>query len=295
MSDTYQAYTLTLSANLIFALCIQVFAHYSRKISPLWMNCFKATVALICFSLAVLLTGGSFDFSFKVISLLVLSGVIGLAIGDFCLLAAFKELGPGRAMVLVSFHPLITGVLSYLFHGQSIEASKLGAVVFMMACMITFSLESFKMKGEWYIGGALLALAGVCLDSLSMILIKEVGLGSQIGDLEGCALRCIGAVAFFLCLNFFKPIKLWTHYKERTTKGKWAIMITSFFGTFVALLLIFRAVRLTKDNLATLASINISCSVFASLFECIHKKEKPSVYLVVAFIFMFAGLFIFLR
>ena len=295
MDSTKEAYALVISANLIFAVAIQAFTYYSRKISATWMNYFKASVALICCIVAVFITGGDFDYSLKIIGLLLLSGIIGLAIGDLCLLAAFKELGPGRAMVLVSFHPLITGVLSYLFHGQEIDFEKFWAILFMVACMITFSIESFKLKGRWYIAGILLALAGVALDSLSMILIKEVSQESTIGDFEGCAIRSLGAVIFFSIWAWFKPIKIWGHFKEQTTRGKWALLLSSFFGTFVALALYFRAIRLAEDNLATLASINISCSIFASFFECIHQKTKPSKYLIISFVFMLSGLYIFLK
>jgi drug/metabolite transporter (DMT)-like permease len=295
MNSATEAYILVIFANLIFALAIQVFAYYSKAISATWMNFFKACVAIFCFSAVVIFSGGTLDYSLKVIGLLVLSGVLGLAIGDLCLLAAFKELGPGRAMVLVAFHPLITGIMSYFFHGHEIDLEKFWAIIFMVACMVTFSLEAFKKKGNWYFGGIILALSGVALDALSMNMIKEVGDSCDITPFEGCTFRCIGAVAFFSIWTWFRPIKLWGNYKKQTIKAKVAILLASFFGTFVALSLIFRAIQLTKDNLATLASINISCSILASTFECIHQKVWPSKYLCVAFVFMLTGLYIFLK
>ena len=122
-----------LSANLVFALAVQVFAYYSEKVSAIWMNWFKACVALVCFAAAVIIGGGTFDYSLKVSGMLFLSGVIGLAIGDLCLFAALKDLGPGRAMVLMAFHPLITGGLSYVFHGDVMAGYKIFAVIFMIA------------------------------------------------------------------------------------------------------------------------------------------------------------------
>ena len=146
MDQTSQAYLLALTANIIFALSVQVFAHYSEKVSAAWMNWFKAVVAFICFTVTVLIIK---DYSFihpgNIISLLVISGILGLAIGDLCLLAALKDLGPGRTMVLVAFHPLITGVLSWHFHGEAMELYEISAVFFMIyLCSFQSPLTNYQ-------------------------------------------------------------------------------------------------------------------------------------------------------
>ena len=269
------------------------------------MNWFKACIALVCFIAAVLISGGTFDYSFKVSGMLFASGVIGLAIGDLCLFAALKDLGPGRAMVLMAFHPLITGGLSYIFHGDIMPSYKIFAIFFMIGCVVTFSLEAFKKKGEWHIKGILLVLSAVTLDAFAWVMIKEVKNESSISVFEGNSYRAAGAVLFMFVWSLIsiirskrvksvKPVKLIEPYTNCTGRGKLLVIFSSIMGTFVGLTLLFKAVSVTEENLAGLSSINVTCSIFAMLFECIHKKTWPSKYFYIAFASMGCGLSIFI-
>ena len=289
-----EVFICALTANFMFALSVQVFAHYSKSVSPAWMNYFKAFVALIGFAATVIIVSGSFIHPLRIITMLVLSGAIGLAVGDFCLLAAFREMGPGRAMVLMSTGPLIMFGLSYWFHNKGIESQQVLAIGFMIACMLTISMESFKKNSHWHLKGIILVITAVILDSLGGILVKEVSESyGQISDFEGNVYRCLGAVTFFVILSVFKPLKLFKNFKGQSTKGKVLILIASILGTFVALTLLYRAIRLIDGNLALITGINVTGSVLATIFECIHRKVWPSRYLIIAIGFMIVGLYIF--
>ena len=50
-------YILAVSANLSFAFGSMFFTHYARRFSSIWMNTAKASVAMTCFLVAILLTG----------------------------------------------------------------------------------------------------------------------------------------------------------------------------------------------------------------------------------------------
>ena len=184
------------------------------------------------------------------------------------------------------------------------EIYKIFAVFFMIACMVTFSLEAFKKKGEWQFKGVLLALTAVMLDSLAWIMIKEVKNESGISVFEGNTFRALGAAAFMFLWSIVsivrhrrnpkvKPVKLIEPFSQCSGKGKILVITASLLGTYVGLTLLFKAVSLTEENLAGLSSIGVTCSIFAMLFECIHKKVMPSKYFYIAFAFMACGLGIF--
>lgn len=293
MDSNTIAYLLALSANIIFAFSVQVFAHYSKKVSAIWMNYVKALVALCLFFISVLLMNWEFTFSTKVILLLFCSGLIGLGIGDLALLTALRELGPGRAMMLAAFHPIITGVLSYFIYNQRLSVYKLSAILLMILCILVFSLESLKKEGHWGGRGIFLALSAVFLDSIGVMMVKEAELISKINSFEANFFRCAGAVSVFLIWGLFKPFGFIKGFKEQSFKSIILILTGSFLGTFLALALIFRAYT-SADNLAVISSINISGSIFAALFECLHKKKAPGKYLLLSFLFMIAGVSTFI-
>ncbi|MCM8525954.1 MAG: DMT family transporter [Lentisphaeraceae bacterium] len=293
MDSNTIAYLLALSANIIFAFSVQVFAHYSKKVSAIWMNYVKALVALCLFFITVLVMNWEFTFSAKVIMLLFCSGLLGLGIGDLALLTALRELGPGRAMMLVAFHPIITGVLSYFIFDQRLSAYKLSAILLMILCILVFSLESLKKEGHWGGRGIFLVLTAIILDSIGVMMVKEAELISKINSFEANFFRCAGAVSVFLIWALFKPFGFIKGFKEQSFKSIVLILTGSFLGTFLALALIFRAYT-SADNLAVISSINISGSIFAALFECLHKKKAPGKYLLLSFLFMIAGVSTFI-
>ncbi|MCM8531523.1 MAG: DMT family transporter [Lentisphaeraceae bacterium] len=293
METNHIAYTYALLANLVFAFSVQIFTHYSRKVSAIWMNFVKASIALVLFTVTIVIMNWNFSFSPNVILLLICSGLLGLGIGDLALLTALRDLGPGRAMMLVAFHPIITGILSYFTFDQSLSVNKMLAIVFMILCILVYSLESVKKEGNWGGKGIALVLVAIVLDSIGIMMLNEAKELSGINPFEASFYRCLGAVSFFVVWSFFKPIDVWKGFKEQSSKSILIIFAGSFLGTFLALAFIFKAYT-SSDSLATIASLNISCSIFAALFECIHQKKLPGRYLVFSFFFMIAGVCTFI-
>lgn len=66
-----------------------------------------------------LVSGGWASLAADSMGLLVLSGVIGIFIGDTALFAAMNRLGPRRAGVLFATHALFSVLLAYFFLGES--------------------------------------------------------------------------------------------------------------------------------------------------------------------------------
>ena len=294
MTDNTFAYCVAFTSNLIYAFSIHIFAHYSRKVSALWINFIKAFIAMVLFFGTIVFMNYSFAYSSSIIFLMILSGVLGTGIGDLALLTALKELGPGRAMVLVAFHPLVTGILSFFIFGQTLSLHKLIAILFMILCIVIFSFESFKKSGQWGMKGILLVLTAIVLDAVGIILMKKVNVLSSINSFEANFYRCLGVVVFFIIWNYFKPFQIIDKIKEQSRRSIFIILAGAFLGTFMALFLNFVAYTTVKDNLATISSISISCSVFATIIECVLEKKKPSPYLILSFVLMFCGVFIFL-
>ena len=82
-------YILTLSANFSFALGSVAYTRYSRILGDLWMNKFKALIALIGFSLILLFSGDTQIPNSSTVIFLLVSGMLGLGIGDTFLLKSF--------------------------------------------------------------------------------------------------------------------------------------------------------------------------------------------------------------
>ncbi len=287
-------YVFALCANLSFALGSVFFAHYSRRVSSLWMNCVKALVAVFCFFIAIIATSGFHSISTLNFLIFFLSGFLALGIGDLFLLESFKRLGPGRTMVIFGFQPLIIGSLSYIFFGQTISSEKLFAVIFLILCLLTFSLEIRKRTGTWEVKNLLIAFAAILIDAIGVIITRYAfNMNDSINGFEGNFYRCLGALFAYFCLSFIMPIHLKKIFMSFSRSSKFYVCLGAFLGTFLSLGFYLEALK--TGHLASISAISITAVMFASIFESIWERKKPSVFLLIALIFFGIGMWILLR
>lgn len=289
----YHVLALALGANFCFAAGSQFFTHFTKKLGSFWMNWFKAAFALILFAGWMLATEGITWPGFEITFYLFLSGIIGLAIGDICLLQAFKDLGPGRTLMLFSFQPLLAGTAGHIFFDQGLDAERFWAIFFFISCVLIFSLESFRKDKHWAMGGIMMALAGMVLDTAGVIITRFIfDQHSEVTPMSSNLYRTLGAVFFFFLFSFHKRKTLIKPFLGLSTAEKYGVLFGSFLGTFLSLALYLAAVQYA--HLASLAGVAITAAIFSSLFECIWNRKWPSFYLWSAFISFLLGMYILL-
>jgi len=282
-----------LCANLSFAIGTMFFTHYARKISSIWMNTFKASVAILFFLITVLITSGFHEISFNNFLIFFVSGFIALGIGDIFLLKAFSIIGPGRTMLLFGFQPIVVGLISFMVLAQGIQNNKLIGILFFIICLVIFSYESFKKSGKWEIQGLVLACIGMLIDGVGIIITRYAfDMNSNLTGFEGNFYRCIGALVAYWLISFYRPIHFVSNFKTLKNKSRLFVIIGSFFGTFLSLAFYLEAIK--TAHLATISGIAITSVIFASLLEAIWERKLPSRYLVMAFITFLIGMYFIL-
>ncbi len=268
---------LALAANVAFSSASYFFAHYSRLISPLWMNFFKANVAAILFVGTCVVMGLGFDLSAMGILLLVLSGLLGLAIGDVFLLKAFAELGPGRALMIFGFQPLFLGVFAQAFMNQEFPLKKVVAILFLIGCVFSFAFENLKKSGNWGWVGIQAAFIGMFLDATGILLTRTAfDMNPELSPFVANMIRALAAASFFWAWAVarpkdFEPVKT---FLRQTNKNKWIIVIASVFGTYLSLSLYLTAVKM--GHLATVSAVVGTSPLVASLFEVVMGRKTPT-------------------
>lgn len=290
----HSVYIYALLATLCFSSASILFTEFAHRTSATWVNYCKALVAAICCFITLQFFMGWQPVTSYAIMLFLVSGVIGLTIGDFFMVRAFQSIGPGRTLLLYGFQPLLVGVASYYLFGQTISPYKLIAILFLVGCLVTFSYERFKQSGSWEFKGFLMALSFIVLDSVGLIMAR-IGFDENPGmnPLQAHFVRCFGAVFGFWVQGFFKPFHFVKIFKTLTTKARWTILAGSFFGTFLSLSLFYKAVQI--GHLASVTSVSITAPFFATLIESIYHKKFPSKYLIFALIQFVIGFYILMK
>jgi drug/metabolite transporter (DMT)-like permease len=314
-------YMLTLGATLSFSSASLVFAKFSRSVSVLWMNTAKASVALalLCLTLPLLwAVNGSFALftlgsgtwvppSEITTYALLLSGVIGLGIGDLFLLDAFIRIGVSRTLMLYGFQPLLLGIGAALLFDQSFDLHRLVAIAFLIGCLLVFSIERYRETRSWEFRGLIMATIGVSMDTAGVLLTRFAFEKSPYTQpLEGHLVRCIGALLSYAVIAAFiharrrargstertPVIGLVTNFLRLDLKSRGLLLLGCFGGTYLSLCLYLTAIQI--GHLASLAAIAITGPMFAALLESIIQRKRPSRYLVIAFGLFLCGFFVLL-
>jgi drug/metabolite transporter (DMT)-like permease len=285
-----KVYIYALAANLSFAVGVQFFTHYARRVSSLWVNCFKGAVAAVLFAVTVAFTGGFHQISPSCAALFCFSGMIGLGLADICLIKAFSLMGPGRTMLIFGFQPLIIGVISYFLFGQAVDARKLVAILFFVVCLFVFSLESFRKHGHWNLRATAFAFGGITLDGLGVLVTRYAFDRSPgLGTTEGNLYRALGALLLFAALARVRPFHFVQKARELGPRNLLWMTVGSAAGTYLSLMFYLNAIR-GSAALAAVSGIAITGTIFASAFECALERKPPSAYLLVSFAFFLGGM-----
>lgn len=119
---TYPGELAALSASCIWAIASVVYTGIGRQLSPLLLNLVKGLIAIALLILTLLLTGQLFPtVSPSALLLLLLSGALGIGLGDTAYFEALNCLGPRRSLVLESLAPPLAALLGLIFLDEYLQ------------------------------------------------------------------------------------------------------------------------------------------------------------------------------
>ena len=287
-----EAYIYTLCANFCFALGAIVFTEFSNKLGHLWMNKYKALVAFACFFVASVFSQ-QLIFPGKIIFLLlILSGFLGLGIGDTLILKSFTNMGPGRTLLIFGFQPAFLGILGYFFLGQSLQKGHLVGILFCILCLIILSIESRKTNMVFSLKYVFVAMSGIFFDSFGVMISRYCFESNEnLSSFNVNFYRIFGAVIAYLIISkrASKNNKMIKTFLKLTKQEKIKATVGAFLGTFISLSFFLKAIQV--GNLAVVSAVSLTGVIFSSGFECIGKKKLPSKYFVIALACFFVGMY----
>jgi drug/metabolite transporter (DMT)-like permease len=289
--NSFEVYTLAVGANLAFSTASMVFSYFAKRFSSMWMNQVKVIIALIAFTIALLTSSTWTSINSTSTALLLLSGFSGLCLGDIFLFRAFATLGPGRALVLYSFDPLIVGLYGFFFLGQIFTANQTLAVFCMIICVFIFMFERNKMTGTWDLKSFFWAFLGICLDAFGVMMTRtSYEMNPDLETFQVNVIRCIGAIIGFILIA---PKSYPVVFKDvlNLSKRDLAMLVgASIAGTFLSLTLYLTALKYA--HVGTLTAISITGPVWVAILESVYFRRLPSKYLVMAFCFFLTGFYL---
>ncbi len=288
MNSTTLPYVLAFASNIFFGSASIIFSRFARSHSPAWINQIKASIALIGFVIAFLIFESYVAQPYTGTLSLMLSGFIGLCIGDLFLFRAFATLGAARTLVLYSFQPLLLGVYGYFFLKQSLNLAQAFSILLMIACVLTFILERNRTTGKWDLLSFFFAFLGIFLDACGVMLSRQAyEVTPSLGSFQVNATRALGALIGFFIIQPQSFARIYNEVAALPPQEKKLLLSACFFGTFVSLALYLQALK--TAHVATLTAISITGPVWVSFIEHSRERKWPNLYLWSAFLFFTCG------
>jgi len=209
------------------------FERASKRTSSIAVAYLRMLLALILISVLVWVTRGKLlptDATPSAWLWLSLSGLVGFVVGDVFLFESYVRIGARISLLLMSFSPIITGILSYFFFGEVLQPMALLGIGLTLSGIAVVVLtrgehNNLKLRHDPY--GVFCGVMGALGQSVGTILSKQ-GMGNY-DAFAATQIRIIASIVGFTI--FFMVGKHWPKLVS-LIKDSFAALMTSIGAVF---------------------------------------------------------------
>ena len=239
----------------------------SKRMGNLTLNLMRMIITLVFSAILFWVMGGTplpAGASTEAYLWMMLSGIVGYVIGDFCLFQCYIIIGSKYGQLFMTLAPIAAAVTAWLTLGQQIRPQAMLAMLVTLSGIAISVLgrgDHHKLSLKLPLAGVLFAIGAAVCQGVGLVLSK-IGMNhyeaSLTTDLAGWLLpfhanffRCVaGTIGFALLMAFregFKPLQRGV----KDQKGVIAAIATTIFGPFVGVGASLLAVQYTAAGIAS--------------------------------------------
>ncbi|MBR3021222.1 MAG: DMT family transporter [Bacteroidaceae bacterium] len=237
----------------------------SKRLGNLTLNVLRMAMALL-FSLVLfgVVTGNPLPAgaSTEACGWMLLSGLVGYVIGDFCLFQCYIIIGSRYGQLFMTLAPLAAALMAWITLGQQMKAISIVAMLVTLAGISISVLgrgEHHKVSLRLPLNGVLFAMGAAICQGVGLVLSKigmnhfeaVEGVPEWLVPFSANFYRCIAGLVGFSLLHYFRdgirPLRDALHDR----KGLSAATATTIFGPFMGVGFSLMAVQYTAAGIAS--------------------------------------------
>lgn len=192
---------------------------------------------------------------------MLLSGLVGYVIGDFCLFQCYIIIGSRYGQLFMTLAPLSAALMAWVTLGQQMTLMSIMAM-FVTLTGICLSVlgrgEHHKLSLKLPLNGVLFAIGAAMCQGIGLVLSK-IGMNhydttvmpAWLIPFSANFLRCIAGIIGFSLLLYIREGMLPLRYALRDRKGMVVAIATTIFGPFVGVGFSLMAVQYTNAGIAS--------------------------------------------
>jgi|DEB0MinimDraft_6_1074348.scaffolds.fasta_scaffold20649_2 drug/metabolite transporter (DMT)-like permease len=262
-----------LSAAAFWALATRLFARMSGFWTPAALAFIKSLVSLVLFGLWFAVAAKPvFDQDLQTIGFLVLSGVIGIAIGDTALFMALYRMGERRTLLIAeTAAPVMVFISALVLLGEHIALLQLTGIV-LVILGVDWVIGFSRGGGDYDASGVTWALVAALCQTIGVIVSRFYLQATDI-EAEATALwRILGAC---LALPFWLLLR--GESLKPAARPDMAVLVRLLVGIFLGTFLGILFLQISIDLLpASIAQTLIATSIlFALIFAALRGEPVP--------------------
>lgn len=222
-----------LAAALLWTLSSGLWRSVSGQASAVQLNSIKNSLGTLFF-LPVLIRIPWRDHP-GAIAALLMSGVIGIALGDSLYLAALRRIGTRRTLTIEATGPVLASIGSLLIQGESLTVLDFAGAALVAWAVLLIANRATSASSELVFDrdGVLLALGSVVSGLTGAFLARAVLLEGQFSALDSAAIRLLGGMVVWLPMW----IKRQSFPTLSSFDGLIRVLVATLLGTNLGILL----------------------------------------------------------
>ena len=274
-------YFIAMAAALCWAVASLVSADVTRTIGGLAFNrlrLFFVSIMLIAYTFYINTWN---TISVDYLSIIIVSGIIGIFLGDTLLFIALQKIGPRRNNILFSLAAPFTVVINIFF------LNELASTISIIGCFVVFFGVVFaisygdkkgssehrweKVEGPLYIGIILSIGAALC-QAIGLVMMKPI-LSDGADPIASAAIRTTIS-CIFLSLTFFLNNEIFNTKVKLTAKIIYHSILSGFLGMALGMSLLL--IALQKADAGIVATLSSTSPIMILFLLWILTKKIPS-------------------
>ncbi len=253
-----------LATAVLWSVTSIVFTEATLRVGPIYVNVTRMTLALGFLLLTLLVINVNINLSFNQIYNLMISGFVGLVIGDTFLFKAFKSIGARLSMLLMALVPPISAVLAFFFLGESISfVGVLGIMITISGIALVVLKREEKPASNYKIeyAGIFYAIIGAAGQAVGLIFAKHAMNEGEINGFLASFIRIVSAVIIIypiahMTSRFKGPIKIFKNDRRAFILTLIGAIVGPYLGiTFSMISITYTKVGIASTLMATVPII----------------------------------------
>ncbi len=263
---------LSLLCAVLWAFAVIYYKKAGDHFNAYEMNLFKSAFVLVLMIPTVLLTSG-FDvpqFSISQISIVLISGFVGIMLADMFYLRALQLIGASLTGITGSLYsPFVVG-LSLLFLGEYLQFWQyVGMILVLMGVVLVGYRKKSILNEHPPIRGFVYATLAVFFTALGIVIIKPISQEQPFFWI--ILIRSFGGFVTMMLYGIILRKSLSIMHVIKAKGGHWLILGT-FIGQYISMMVWVAGYKYTSASVASI--LNETASIFILILSWLMLGEK---------------------